>query len=247
VLAVLTSNLLLSLWEPTGTQRQWTRVAIVNHIFHLDPTAPAQLSGLELRRSNIRSFQWCQPLRVPSLNSGLAPEPETRWGVHLLMVTNDANEAILLRVRRLVDGSASSVPYSIDKLALYSLEDDQERYPQPCCGSLLRSALQSKARALSVSCGPWLELSPKSEDSVYTATAMISAVFGTQLRVFKTTVTLHASDRVDGDNTQYEARARLSDHPLGQIASNWTSRPVNGPFKWAARVCWIPLEVVATR
>ncbi|KAF3388478.1 hypothetical protein F1880_004530 [Penicillium rolfsii] len=234
VLAVLTSNLLLSLWEPTGTQRKWTRVAIVNHVFHLDPTAPAQLSGLELRRSNIRSFQWCQPLIAPSLNSSFAPEPETRWGVHLLMVTNDANEAIILRVRRLIKGKGHSKPYSIDKLALYSLEDDQERYPQPCYGSLLRNALQSKARVLAVSCGPWIELSQPKEDSQYTATAMIAAVFGTQLRVFKTTVTLHAAERVDGDNTQYEARARLSDHTLGPIASKWTSRPVHGPFKWAS-------------
>ncbi|GLI80433.1 hypothetical protein PoHVEF18_008788 [Penicillium ochrochloron] len=234
VLAVLTSNLLLSLWEPTGTQRLWTRVAIVNHIFHLDPTAPAQLSGLELRRSNIRSFQWCQPLLAPPRNSGLAPEPEARWGVHLLMVTNDANEVILLRVRRLVNGKSPSVPYSIDKLALYSMDEDQERYPQPCCGSLLRSALQSKARVLSVSCGPWLGLSQKSEDSVYTATAMIAAVFGTQLRIFKATVALQAADRVEGDNTQFEARARLTDHPLGPIASEWTSRPVNGPFKWVS-------------
>jgi hypothetical protein len=247
VLAVLTSNLLLSLWEPTGTQRLWTRVAIVNHIFHLDPTAPAQLSGLELRRSNIRSFQWCQPLLAPPRNSGLAPEPEARWGVHLLMVTNDANEVILLRVRRLMNGKSPSVPYSIDKLALYSMEEDQERYPQPCCGSLLRSALQSKARVLSVSCGPWLGLSQKSEDSVYTATAMIAAVFGTQLRIFKATVALHEADRVEGDNTQFEARARLTDHPLGPIASEWTSRPVNGPFKWVSTVCWIRAEIIHTR
>ncbi|KAJ5379689.1 uncharacterized protein N7496_002117 [Penicillium cataractarum] len=235
VLAVLTSNLLLSLWEPVGIQGQWTRVAIVNHIFHLDPTAPAQLTGLELRRSNIRSFQWCPPLLAPpSQNAGLAPEPESRWGVHLLVVTNDANEAILLRVRRLVDGKISSVPYSIDKLALYSLEDGQERYPQACSASLLRSALQGKARPLSVCCGPWLEVPRTSEDIFYSATAVIATVFGTQLRVFKTTVTLLASNPVDGVIIQYEATARLSDHPLSINSSKWTPRPVNGPLNWAS-------------
>lgn len=209
----------------------------MNHIFHLDPTAPAQLSGLELRRSNIRSFQWCQPLLAPSVNSGLAPAPETRWGVHLLMITNDASEAILLRIRRLVSGKSSSTPYSIEKLALYSMEDGQERYRQPCSASLLRSALQSKARALSVSCGPWLELPRPSDDCFFSATAVIATVFGTQLRVFKTTLTLHTSDPVDGDTSRYEARARLSDHPLSSIASKWTSRPVNGPLHWASTVC----------
>lgn len=239
VLAVLTSNLLLSLWEPSGIQGKWTRVAIVNHIFHLDPTAPEQLSGLELRRSNIRSFQWCPPLHAPSSESSSAPVAETRWGVHLLMITNDANEAILLRVRRLVSGQSFSAPYSIEKLALYPMEDGQERYPELCSGSLLRSALQTKARVLSVSCGPWLELPEQSEAGIFSASAMNAAVFGTQLRIFQTTMTLRASESVDGDNPRYEARARLSDHPLGSTASKWSSRPVNGPFNWAHTVCWI--------
>lgn len=239
VLAVLTSNLLLSLWEPSGIQGKWTRVAIVNHIFHLDPTGPSQLSGLELRRSNIRSFQWCPPLHAPSSDSSSAPEAESRWGLHLLMVTNDANEAILLRVRRLMSGQNSSPPYSIEKLALRPMEDGQVRYPEAGSGSLLRSALQIKARVLSVSCGPWLELPRQSKDDVYSVTAMNAAVFGSQLCVFQTTVALHRCEGADGDTPRYEASARLSDHPLGSTASKWASRPVNGPLNWARTVCWI--------
>ncbi|KAJ5174201.1 uncharacterized protein N7482_000078 [Penicillium canariense] len=234
VLAVLTSNLLLSLWEPVGVKGQWTRVAIVNHAFHLDPSAPGKLDGLELRRSNIRSFQWCPPLHAPpSPSSNSAPGPETRWGVHFLMATNDSNEILLLRIRRLISAQNPSLPYSIEKLALYPVDDDQRRYPAACSGSLLQSALHSKARVLSVSCGPWLEPSQPTKDSASSAVAMVAAVFGTLPRVFKITVALHASDRVDGDAPKFEARANFSDHPLGQFAPEWTTRCVNGPLKWA--------------
>ena len=237
VLAVLTSNLLLSLWESAGMPGQWNRVAVINHAFHLDPTAPAPLSGLELRRSNIRSFQWCPPLHVPPRNSGLGPQAESRWGVHLLMVINDANEAVLLRIQRSAGGKDLSVPYSVQKLALYPFDNVQKHYPQSCPGSLLEKALQIKARALSVSCGPWLAVAEgEGDEDPFSATAMIAVSFGTRLRTFKALVTLQKSDQAESGSSDFVASAKLVDHSTSPAAPSWTSRPVSGPIRWAYAV-----------
>ncbi|KAI2795299.1 hypothetical protein POX_a01905 [Penicillium oxalicum] len=178
VLAVLTSNLLLSLWESAGMPGQWNRVAVINHAFHLDPTAPA-------------------PLR-------LGPQAESRWGVHLLMVINDANEAVLLRIQRSAGGKDLSVPYSVQKLALYPFDNVQKHYPQSCPGSLLEKALQIKARALSVSCGPWLAVAEgEGDEDPFSATAMIAVSFGTRLRTFKALVTLQKSDQAESGSSDF--------------------------------------------
>ncbi|KAF7715196.1 Uncharacterized protein PECH_005566 [Penicillium ucsense] len=232
VLAVLTSNLLLSLWEFAGMPGQWNRVAVINHAFHLDPKAPEPLSGLELRRSNIRSFHWCPPLHIPPQNQGLAPEAESRWGIHLLMVTNDANEAILLRIRRTAHEKGLSMPYSVEKLALHSLQDEKQLYPQVCSSSLLQRALQIKARALSASCGPWLETARTSDEDLFSVTAMIAVTLGSKLRTFKAVVTLQESSLGQGGFTSMPVSARLSDHSTSQMVSDSTTRPVNGPIRW---------------
>jgi len=82
VLAVLTSNLLLSIWETDGSQRNWQRTCVVNH--HLPiRAAPTR------RNTRIRCLAWSNPLRL--LNGG-------QWGVQLLAIIDDDDTLHILRI-----------------------------------------------------------------------------------------------------------------------------------------------------
>lgn len=236
LLAVLTSNLLLSFYEPLGPKRQWTRVGIVNHALRSQLSPAAELEGLNLRKCNIRSFTWFSPLHVPA-GAANSTAPAHRWGTQLLTIANDANEVVLLRVRRSALGQAPSKPYSIDTLALHSLDAREESYTVACAGSLLKSALQSKSRVLTLSCGPWLASPVTSQQDVHAATAVVAAIYGTQLRLMKTTVTLKSSSREDEESQHYEVVAELTDHPMNSSGPKWTTYQFTRSLQWIHTVC----------
>ncbi|KAJ5083056.1 hypothetical protein N7532_012099 [Penicillium argentinense] len=234
VLAVLTSNLILSLWEPVGPQAIWTRVAIANHALHPDPSAPGQLTGGQLRKANIRSFQWCPPLKIPGRPDGSnsAWQPESRWGVHLISVANDANEVILLKVCRFVCSPPSTWSYRVEKLASHQLNAETVRFSKISSESMLRKALELKARVLSVSTGPWLACPQSTEDNAHSVTAALATAYGQQLRLVKMAVVLRSSTDDQGDALKYQVSAELSDHPINQSSSRWAHCQVHSPLKW---------------
>lgn len=239
VLAVLTSNLILSLWEPVGAKGQWARVGIVNHVFHPDSATLKDLTGVDLRRFNIRSFQWCSPLYVPRHTNGSnsLADPENRWGVHFLTVATDANEVALLRVRRLAGLQASTQPYHVEKLAIHFMRANGSHFSKTCTGSLLHSALQHKARITSVSCGPWLDTFIANEHGAHFATAVIAVVYGTQLRLVKATVALSESDPNREVIPRYEASSEMKDHPLASLGDARNQYRITGPLQWIHTVC----------
>jgi len=77
VLAVLTSNLILSIWETDGSQRGWQRTCILNP--HL-PTPAEDDTGRARRWRRIRAFTWSEPLLT---------SPAARWGNHHIAVVDD--------------------------------------------------------------------------------------------------------------------------------------------------------------
>ncbi|KAJ5769630.1 hypothetical protein N7520_004189 [Penicillium odoratum] len=230
VLAIWTSNLILSIWEPVGINGQWARVSIVNHALHPSPGNSQELHGIDLRRSNIRSFHWCSPLQVPADGPESATAPESRWGVQLLAVANDVNEVALLRVHRPTGLQASSDAYTITKLAVFPLDGAEKQFPMACSGSLLQSALQSKARVTSVKSGPWLSLPTSANGPAHSARTVVAAVYGTELRILQATVALGESDPELEVTPRYEAMVEVKAHPL--LASNSWSHRMTGPLEW---------------
>lgn len=239
VLAVLTSNLILSLWEPIGPKKQWTRVGIVNHLFHENPLIPTKVGGENLRRVNIRSFQWCEPLTVPTPADGSrsSPDPESRWGFHILAVATDFNDLVLLRVCRSAGVQGASNPYCLEKMALSPLKQEEVQFPMVSSGSILHGRIQSQIRVSSIACGPWITIPVSRKEDVYSAIAVLAVVFGTQLRFIKSSVTVRNSDRKDDHMSRYEAAAELGDHPVTKFASNWNHQRVTGPTEWLYTVC----------
>lgn len=164
------------------------------------------------------------------------PDPESRWGVHLLAVATDANEAVLLRARRST-GVQAPFTYHVEKLALHPLEKKGGQFPQACPGSLFQARLQSQVRISSISCGPWLSSPASTKGSVHSATASVAVVYGSQLRILKTTVALRRSNSQAEGALRYEATAELEDHPLARFDFQWAHHHISGPLEWAYTVC----------
>lgn len=238
VLAVLTSNLILSFWEPIGPKRQWTRVGIVNHLFHENPSLPTKVGGENLRRVNIRSFQWCAPLKVPTPAGGshTLPEFENRWGIHILAVATDFNDLALLRVCRSAEMQILSTPYRVEKMTLCPLNQGVQ-FPMAGPGSILRCRIQSQVRVSSISCGPWIITPASRKDDVHCVTAILTVVYGTQLRFFKANVAVRRSSGKEEHAPRYEVAAELGDHPVTKLASEWNHQRVTGPTEWLYMVC----------
>lgn len=60
VLAVLTSNLILSFWETNGKLGEWKRTCVVNH--YVDPDIPVENFHNARLKKRIRSFTWLPPI-----------------------------------------------------------------------------------------------------------------------------------------------------------------------------------------
>lgn len=234
VLAVLTSNLILSLWEPTGPNSQWTRVGIVNHALYPDPSTPAQQTGHAFRQVNIRSFEWCLPLKAPSVSkpSSSMHDFECRWGVYLLTVATDANEILLLRVKRSESVDAVPTPYCIEKLALQALEPEEGHFPAVRSGSLLQERLQSQARIMSLAHGPWLAHSNGEKGNLHSVTAMIAIIYGTRLHFVRINVGLRHSNANGDSASGYEITSDIGKHKVMDCSSKWAHRHFKAPLKW---------------
>ncbi|KAJ5814527.1 Transcription factor IIIC zinc-finger [Penicillium riverlandense] len=226
VLAVLTSNLVLSLYEPLGPRRQWTKVGIVNHSLrnHFSPSEDP--NGLALRKCLIRSFIWCPSLKIPASDTDSMLDSESRWGVQMLAVSNDHNDVIILQVHR----SAPVSSYSIELLGLRSPDAPGSQYSTYCPGSILENALQTKQRVISVSCGPWIASPETNTDNAYAATSLVVMVYGSQLRMMKVTAALKASDTAEPPI--YNMAVDVTAHPLSSLAQTWHEHHFTGLLHW---------------
>lgn len=98
VLAVLTSNLILSFWasnaDPSDAN-SWERVLVVNK---------ALRPGSRLQQ-RIRSMAW-SPTN-PQCVDRYTPFPRKKWGIHLIAIADDNNGLYLLKVSSPVTGPSS--------------------------------------------------------------------------------------------------------------------------------------------
>ncbi|ODM22458.1 hypothetical protein SI65_00046 [Aspergillus cristatus] len=233
VLSVLTSNLMLSFYEPAGLGK-WTRIAIVNNALksYFEPLVEEE--GPRLRKSTIRSFSWCPPIKAPRSDEASTPysvpDAETRWGVQLLAVTNDDNEVIFLRTQRSKLEANSTSSYGFNLLSVTALGDLAGNYPMIHPGSVFSTALKSRIKASQLSCGPWLSQTSETQQDIYSVTSNVAILYGTKVRVIKLDVALtHQNDTTESDSPHKTiANSTELDAPSG-ISED---RHFTGPFQW---------------
>ncbi|KAL3484808.1 transcription factor IIIC subunit delta N-term-domain-containing protein [Aspergillus germanicus] len=222
VLAVLTSNQVLSIYAYVGTAGKWTRIAIVNKALeshfgeNTDPDTP------KTRKTSIRSFTWTPPLIIPAQDQPY-PGPESRWGIPFLAVTTDANDVAFVQLQSPSGQQASSDILRCELVSVVSLHNavSYERKIQPV--SLFASALRSEIKILSLASGPWLYQAHQSAGSgagVWSADLNVAGTQGPKLRVAKLSVGIELQKAGSRNDMPYklsfraeENNAVLFDHP----------------------------------
>lgn len=194
VLAVLTSNLLLSLYEADGQRRTWSRVFVVNKA--LEKYFESKERPKSISASRIRSFAWCPPLKNDA--RGEDDRADFRWGEQLLTIATDSNDLVLVRVRRNHSSKVSGWRFSIDVIDHIELGNLKRQYSPVPQGSLWADALNSKARVLNISCGPWIRADDQqngTKDSRLKYHAMIALVLGGSLHLVNVQARMSLEDR----------------------------------------------------
>jgi hypothetical protein len=238
VLTVLTSNLVLSLWEPLGLKKQWTRVRIINHTYWPQPEHSRDPKDHGYRKTNIRSFAWCDSFKASdSTDPSALPAHESRWGASLLTVVNDLNEISVIQVRRANSVYMSSKSYGLKILATHSLGNQELNNTLIYSGSLFARAFKEQQRTTSLSYGPWLSSPKQTSGDIDCAIATLAAVCGTQLRFIKLTAMCESSTQ--NKIQQCKLSARLEQHPLELSNEAWANRHVTGPIGWLHTVCLV--------
>ncbi|KAL4940439.1 hypothetical protein BDV06DRAFT_19821 [Aspergillus oleicola] len=249
VLAVLTTNMLLSIYALSSTSGKWTRVAVVNKSLEEyfreaieSDTLGERSSNLfrrdledkspRLRRTNVRSFTWTPPFRVP-VKDQKYPGPESRWGVPLLAVTNEYNEIVFLRVQMAKYEGSSGEALSIEAVATVCLPPvtglDQVIRP----GSLFASAVRSHVRTLSLASGPWLY--ETHAEGVNSAILNVAAIQGTKLRVVKLRVALEPRTGESDDEPPYKLASNAAEN-ISVDTTRTDGNTLTGPIQWGHEI-----------
>ncbi|KAF5857388.1 hypothetical protein ETB97_005880 [Aspergillus alliaceus] len=233
LLAVLTSSLLLSFYD-VGPQGRWTRAAIVNNYLRSYFKPSVDDKELRLRKCNIRAFTWCPPLKVPTADqhptSYTVPPSESRWGMHILAVTNDDNDVILLQARRSTDPTSVS-PYSFEVLSVIALDAHVGSYENAQPGSIFSSALSTRSRASSMSPGPWMYHPSGNSTGVCSAIGNLAITWGTKLKVVRHVIKLVSDDEQPNDVVGYKALCESEEisSVYGGLLNNYQ---LTGPLHW---------------
>lgn len=244
VLSVLTSNMVLSLWEPLGLQQQWTRVEIVNHALWSQSEHSQDPSCHEYQKTNIRSFTWCDSVKASTPeDSPTLSAHENRWGTSLLVVVNDLNQISLIQLRRSTPANELPKHYGLQILATYPLKDQDPINDLLCSGSLLENALKKRRRTISLSCGPWLRSNREAPGGSEGTIAVIAAVCGTQLLLIK--IEAMFEHMAQNNAQQCTLSAKLEEHPLELSNRKWANNHITGPVGWlhTVRWSWAPIFV----
>ncbi|KAL6238365.1 hypothetical protein BDW75DRAFT_227999 [Aspergillus navahoensis] len=252
VLAVLTSNMVLTIYAPTSNPGKWRRTAIINKALEsffresiendiLNSCTRSFRRDIEdntarTRKTNIRAFTWLPPLKVPAENE-LYPGPESRWGVSLLAITNEDNDLVFLQIQPSSSEQASQELLRVNGVSTVSLPTSAGFGQALQSNSLLAQTVRSQVRSLYLSSGPWLYQAEErngSKDDLISATANVATIQGTTLRAVKMSVNLEPRSPESQGEPRYNLAFNATENvavPVGRMDFSFT-----GPIHWAQHV-----------
>ena len=200
VLAILTSNLILSLWESiewdrtsTGTVAKWDRTCIVNHVLpgHFDTETEEKHSYR--RKVRIRSFTWAPPI-TSTLFAG-ETNFKSKWGGHFLLVANDADEIMVLEAQRESYGFGSEWRIRVAAKTNILPQNHLSTYMES--NSLFHEAMTTRGHVKQLSMGPWLT----AEGQIGVISSAFITLQGTKLGLFHIRVSLQTDVAPDSPIT----------------------------------------------
>jgi hypothetical protein len=141
VLAVLTSNHILSLWESNGTIEEWHRVVVVNHsLGDYFGWVDEANKHVHRQKRRIQAFAWSPPFRVPEASVGKAFA--SKWGIFYMAVANDEEVVIMLRISKSKRGGLTQ--WNLEATGQVELPSVSANGYNSCPGSLFHKAMMTK-------------------------------------------------------------------------------------------------------
>ncbi|GAD92917.1 hypothetical protein ANI_1_474054 [Paecilomyces variotii No. 5] len=247
ILAVLTANLLLSFYDSGGVRNKWSRVFIVNNALKTHFSLTISDKRLIVRKSKIRSFAWCPPLKPQKQQQGLSAflePPASRWGVQILAMANDVNELIIARVSRTTRSSTGESPYSLEVLSVTSPQNPTEAFPMIHNPSIFALSARSKARISHVACGPWI-YETSEEDGKISARAAVAVVYGTKLRMFSLNATLTAVEGQRLSEPAFDVNITWAKNELVESVEALDSYEFTGELQWISEKGFDSISICA--
>ncbi|KAL9110768.1 MAG: hypothetical protein Q9227_004760 [Pyrenula ochraceoflavens] len=177
LLAVLTSNLVLSLWTDNETGR-WERVLVVNNALRgfLEPVG--EDLDLVRHRISIRSAVWCPRYDEVDTIDHKQDRRRSRPKEYLMAVGNNEGEVLILGIQRVRASSKQSTVYTARVLSQHAIASDtaiDSEEPE----SLFSSSLDYEKCASYLAWGPWLE-----DGASEKLQSMLAVVFQGKLSLF---------------------------------------------------------------
>lgn len=230
LLAVLTSNLVLSLWETNGEVGQWKRVCVVNRA--LEGFFGPSMDELDPVRHQkvINSFSWSPPRKFASNDSeGISYLADSDWGLFYMAVSNSNNELLILQVDDVVDSEGSRDGYSSEVVGICKLpyKTLSNRFSN-ATASLFYSSLLESSLIEHISWGPWLTEQRSQETISLLAVFLQKTLRFVEVRFLAGN--LHSNDLTSNPQPQ----TRLVN--LSMMAPDPTDRIFKPPAVWQFKV-----------
>ncbi|EGE06922.1 hypothetical protein TEQG_05975 [Trichophyton equinum CBS 127.97] len=223
MLAVLTSNLALSLWQAVDGASKWNRALVVNHALRKYFKSLAGDNGPLLRRKQrIRAFSWS----YFAPNELYTPDYCHTSSINFLIVSNDTNDIVILRVIAPSYGqSASAVVlthYSASSEGICLSRSIEQ-------GSVFSEYTAKRATITRVSSSTWLKkpiLGDRGAADLRIWSALIAFTFGSELTIL----------RLDLDTISMNSEITINRIELlnleGTLGHTTTNRDIKGPLHW---------------
>ena len=159
VLAILTSNLILSFWETNGKLGEWKRTCLVNH--HVQQAVPPTDSDHVRLQHRVRSFTW------------LPPTPEfvqSHRNLHLLMIADDTYSISIYAVRKTMSAYGH---WAFGLWARFPMHLGQSSSHNVIPKSSLRATLLSSSKVTRLESTEWFTANEKGDESAAAAAAYL--------------------------------------------------------------------------
>lgn len=235
VLGVLTSGLILSLWQSTDGRAQWTRVAVLNHSLHRHFSTLTDDQLLLRQKQRVRAFSWSPVCKISGRGQGNGENPTLRKENerHLIAVCNDVNELLIVdasdRTRNQDDEKAPQA----DVICLFKLPPLEGQPFNMEAYSLFAMASQTNDVVTGISWGAWVERYANGGSNLPDYVSAISIVRGSRLDV----VGLEASIKATSEENRSQLELRFVDWKLSSLLGQALGKvSFSGPASWMRAV-----------
>lgn len=206
LLAVLTTNSLLSLWETNGELGKWERVCLLQPTLQEHFGKPVNDEDPLRKKTRIRSFCWSPP--VGAFDDGnLSNVSRTsvagrKWGKCFLTVANDDQDIVVLSLQRVQVSEREASLWDVKVITAYSFSRSLPLFPQGTVEphSLFADFVASSGLITDVAWSPWT-ISNTSDPYTHCARALLSVVRGHEFSLLLVDLALRSSGPDQNDNT----------------------------------------------